>query len=186
MLVSADLELTIIISGLATWELICGGTMKVMDVFSEWVSWWLLFSPGILVFNANLQSNWRKYSLFSLMNGVYFLVQYFTVLSVVVEYHPVPCAVLYSPPHYKTKDWGIAAIPSAPPAPPHKPTQMTVNCVLCIVLPKGKQNTEVYVLFAKTKFTEMSVVCHTDFFSFQDRFCRQQDLGKFWNCSFLV
>jgi hypothetical protein len=35
MLMSADLELTIIISGLATWELIWGGTMKVMDVFSE-------------------------------------------------------------------------------------------------------------------------------------------------------
>jgi hypothetical protein len=35
LLVSADLELTIIISGLAIWELICGGTMKVMDVFSE-------------------------------------------------------------------------------------------------------------------------------------------------------
>jgi hypothetical protein len=35
MLVSADLELTIIISGLANWELICGRTMKVMEVFSE-------------------------------------------------------------------------------------------------------------------------------------------------------
>jgi hypothetical protein len=35
MVVSADLELMIIISGLATWELICGGTMNVMDVFSE-------------------------------------------------------------------------------------------------------------------------------------------------------
>jgi hypothetical protein len=35
MLVGGDLELTIIISGLATWELICGGTMTVTDVFSE-------------------------------------------------------------------------------------------------------------------------------------------------------
>jgi hypothetical protein len=34
MLVTAHCELTIIISGLATWELICRGTMNVMDVFS--------------------------------------------------------------------------------------------------------------------------------------------------------
>ncbi len=49
VLVSADLERMIIslgagecefgtddsVSGLAIWELICGGTMKVMDVFSK-------------------------------------------------------------------------------------------------------------------------------------------------------
>jgi hypothetical protein len=66
------------------------------------------------------------------MDGIYFL--FLHVLSVVVEYHPVPCAVLYCPPHYRTKDWGIAAIPSTPPPRIQKPIQMTVNCVLYIVL----------------------------------------------------
>jgi hypothetical protein len=35
MLVSADLEPPIIMSGLATWELIYGETIKLMAVFSE-------------------------------------------------------------------------------------------------------------------------------------------------------
>jgi hypothetical protein len=53
------------------------------------------------VFNANVQSSWRKYSVFAPMDGIYFPVLHFTVLPVVVEYHPVPCAVLHGPPRHK-------------------------------------------------------------------------------------
>jgi hypothetical protein len=103
---------------------LCGRTMKVMDVISEWVSWWLLFSPGILVFNPNLQSSWRNiYSLFALMNGGDLLSSPVLYGSSNSRWVPSSstgsslCLYYKAPPHYRTKGSRIAAIPSAPPPP---------------------------------------------------------------------
>jgi hypothetical protein len=54
---------------------------------------------------------------------------------------------------------------------------LTVHCALCSQ--KESKTLKRMCCLQKTKITE-------DFFSFQDRFCWQLDLGNFWNRSFLV
>jgi hypothetical protein len=133
------------------------------------------------------------------MGGIYFLLLYFTVLPIVVEYHPVlleaPCACTIRPhPITGQRVQGLQQFRAPRHLHAQKPIQMTVNCcivycVLCICAPKRKSKTLkcMYCLQKQNITGMMSVVCHTEIYFFpslQDRFCRPQDLGKFWNLFF--
>jgi hypothetical protein len=202
MLVSADLELTIIIiiSGLATWELIC-----VVGPWRWWTSFPTEFRDGYFFLREYLSlipiSN-RVGGIYILFlhswMGIYFLLLYFTVLPVVVEYHPVlleaPCACTIRPhPITGQRVQGLQQFRAPRHLHAQKPIQMTVNCciVYCVfVLPKGNQNTEVYVLFAKTKYhwDDECCVSHRIFFfpPFRTDFVAHKIWESFGICFFLV